>query len=105
MLRPSSSRNSQVFCKVNTSKATEFLATLEPVRKQSRSSDTDEGQDDEIQEVLPEAEVRLLVTYYKHKVMVSLMHEIYVIFDKRWSVESKSRAGLEASGSSTPACQ
>ena len=82
--------------KVHTSVSSECLPALEAPTEECWTRETDESQDSSL-----DLQSRMLLIYSKHRLMARLMQEVYVVFDKRWSATTSSRAGSEASGSSS----
>ncbi len=67
-----------------------------PIRKDDREGSTEGDSSDDTSSPSPENAAWLALAHAKHQMMVSLMRDVYTIFDPQWKAASRSRAGSQA---------
>lgn len=82
-------------CRRKKTKCTHFLTNW-PIPEHHSDARTESDSSDNPPSPSPENDTWLTLAYAKHRMMVSLMRDIYAIFNPQWKADLRSRTGSEA---------
>ncbi len=82
------------------SSASDQTSTRSPTRESdsaiSREASPESDSSRDTSSLLPQNDAWLAMSFAKHRMMVSLMRDVYSIFDPQWRAECRSRTGSQA---------
>ena len=83
----------------NSCSPNQRLRNLQLLGQDTREISTESDLSDEAPSPSPENNAWLTLAYAKHRMMVSLMREVYIIFNSEWKADLRSRTGSQAASS------